>query len=176
MYLARTEPVGPHSEAVKYILRARGDGQLYDSSRFTLSRLAHHRLQNGQILSREQPDPDQIAWVSRLNTNRPDLHLCVDVLSMNILSATAKTLTQAEEQFPDTWTEKLEQAKQLTHKIQSHLETMENWTSEMTGIWTPKIEDRDSIAPPQDVDESSSLPIPYFPCPEVLNYNDVWLV
>src|ERR1700761_1347766 len=97
MYLARTEPLGPHSEAVKHILRARGDGQLFDSSKFALWRLAHHRLQARQILLREQPEPEQIAWMNKLNLDRPDFHICGDILHMNILSAAARRLTQSNE-------------------------------------------------------------------------------
>ncbi|KAF2102463.1 hypothetical protein NA57DRAFT_63397 [Rhizodiscina lignyota] len=175
MYLMRTDPVGPHSEAIKHILHSRGDGQLYDSAQFSLWRLAHHRLLSRQVLLREQPDPEQIAWVSKLNVDRPDLHICADVLHMNILSAAAKKLTQTIDDTEPIRGGKLEQAKQMTQEMLNLIETIESWTLEMTGVWKPKIEDTQSIAKPQDVGESPNFPIPHFPCPRFLRYQDIWL-
>jgi hypothetical protein len=176
MYLARTEPLGPHDEAIRHILRTRGDEQLYNSSHFSLWRIANHRLQARQMLLREQPDPEQIAWVSKLNINRPDLHICADVLHMNMFSEAAKRLTQAHEDIATMRTERSEQARHLVHEIRDLISTIESWTSAMTGVWIPKIDDPQNIAQPQDVDEPANLPIPHFPCPQTLSYSDLWLV
>lgn len=146
MYLARTDPLGPHSEAIKYILRSRGDGQLYHPTRFSLWRLAHNRLQIWQTLLREQPDPEQIAWMSKLNINRPDLHICANVLEMNVLSAVAKRLTQTIEDTEAMRAEKFEQARQLAQEMQDLTVTVESWTSEMTGVWKPNIDDPQNCA------------------------------
>lgn len=94
MYLARTKQLGPHIDAVKYILHARGSKQFYDRSQFALWRVAHHRLQARQILHREGPDADQIEWVSKLNMSLPDIHISADVMHMNILNAAARKLTE----------------------------------------------------------------------------------
>lgn len=175
VYLARADPFGSHGEAIKHMLRSRGDVQLYAPSSFSLWRLAHFRLQCRQILLREHPDAEQVAWVNKLNTAQPDLHICADVLHMCILSAASKRLTEdIDTDMPRA--DKLERAMQLAQEIRALTRTIESWTSEMTGIWRPTTIEVEHLAPPQDIHEPSNFPIPHFPCPRFLNYHDVWLV
>jgi len=176
MYMARTDPLGPHSEAIKHIMHSRGKEQLYYPTRFSLWRLAHYRLQYWQTLLHEQPNPEQIAWVSELNTNQPDLRICVDVLHMNTLSAVAKRLVQTIEGTEAIRADKFEQARQLAQEMQDLTVRVESWMSEMTGVWKPKVDDPQNIAQPQDVDEPPEFPIPHFPYPQLLSYHDIWLV
>lgn len=114
--------------------------------------------------------------MSKLNTEQPDLHICADVMHMNILSAAAKRLSQIVDDDEAIRAEKLEEASRLTQRMQSLAVSIENWTSERTGAWKPEIDDPRNIAQPQDVDESPTLPIPHFPCPRFLSYHDIWLV
>lgn len=172
MYLARTEPLGPHSGAIKYILQAKGANSLFDSTQFPLWRLAQHRLQARQILLREHPDQEQIDWISNLNIDCPDLRIYSDVLHMNLLSASARRLT---EQQSDTFTlsEETEQTvRQLVEQMESLNRQIEAWTSGMIGIWLPKI--RNSLDVHLD-DDTQGYPIPKFPCPKTMLHHDIWL-
>lgn len=175
MHLARSDPLGSHNEVIRYILRSRGDGQLYHPTRFSVWRLTHYRLQSWQILLREQPDAQQIAWMSKLNIERPDLRICTDVLQMNDLSAIAKTLVQSTEVVETTRTANLNQARQLAQEMQDLIVSIEGWTSEMSGVWTARVEDPQNIAQPQDVDESPEFQIPQFPHSRFLSYDDISL-
>jgi hypothetical protein len=176
MYLARTNPLGSHNKAIEHILRSRGDLQLYNPTRFSLWRLTHFRLQSWQTLFREQPNPEQMVWMSKLNINQPELHICADVMHMNVLSAIAKTITQPTEITVATMAEKLGAAKQLSKEIQDLFVTIESWTAEMTEVWKPETQNSQNIAQPQDVDESPNYPIPRFLCPQLLGYHDIWVV
>lgn len=175
MYLSRSFPLGPHSEALKLILRARGEEPLFSQSSFNLWRLAHHRLQTRQVMLGEAPDPEQIAWVSKLNLDRPDLHFYADVLHINLLGVEARRLMQGSPDIGATLDERIERARQLSRSMQDLIASIEGWTSEVTGKWRPKIKDPDIIVY-QEADEPDDLPIPNFPCPQVLSYNDIWLV
>jgi hypothetical protein len=135
--------------------------------------MAHHRLQSRQILLREGPGPDQIAWLGKLNTGQPDIHISADVLQMNTLSAAAKNLTQINDITP---MEKVAQARQLVHAIQNLLTAAEKWTSQLNGVWKPDTIDPQQIVGPREPEERSNLPIPLFTCPRFLSYHDVWLV
>jgi hypothetical protein len=176
MYLARNNPLGPHNNAIKHILRSRGDLQLYNPTRFSLWRLTHYRLQFWQTLLREQPYPEQIAWVSKLNINRPDLSICAHVLHMNVLSAVAKTLTQTIGNTEAMRLAKLDQANQMAQEMQDLTVTLETFTSEMNKVWTPILDDPQHIAQPQDVGEPPNYPIPHFPYPQLVGYDDIWPV
>jgi hypothetical protein len=176
MYLARNDPLGPHSGAIRHILRSRGDAQLYSPTRFSLWRLTHYRLQSWQTLFQEQPDAQQIAWVSKLNLERPDLRICSHVLHMNILSAVAKTMTQTATDTEEMRTTRLNQADRMTREMQDLTVTIESFMSEMRGVWKAKIDDPNKIAQPLDVDELANFPIPQFPYQRLLSYDDIWLV
>ncbi|RKU46122.1 hypothetical protein DL546_006782 [Coniochaeta pulveracea] len=176
MYLARNDPLSAHSEAIRHVLQTRGEGQLYTPTRFSLWRLTHYRLQAWQTLSRERPDAQQIEWLHKLNMERPDLRICAHVLHMNILSASSKTLTQPSNDDPAERLTKLNQAKQLASEMQDLITSVENWASEMAQVWKVKEDDPRNIAQPQDVDESPQFPIPHFPYPRLITYDDIWLV
>jgi hypothetical protein len=175
MYLARIEPLGPHRDAIRHILHTGGNDYLFNQSSFALGCLAHKRLQARQILLREEPDAEQIMWVSKLNVDRPDIHISADVLHMNILSAAVKKLTQSSEDIGSTSEEKVEQSRQLVRSIQDLIASIESWTSAMTGVWKPEVTDPRHIAQPREMDEPFDLPIPHFPCPRMLSYHNVWL-
>ena len=127
MYLARNDPVSPHSEAVRHILRSRGDQQLYSPTPFSLWRLTHYRLQFWQTLSRDHPDAEQIAWVSKLNLERPDLRICSHVLHMNILVAVSKTMMQASEENEAIRREKLGRLDQIALEMRELITSIETW-------------------------------------------------
>lgn len=177
MYLARNDPLSPHTEAVKHVLRIRGEGQLYSPTRFSLWRLTHYRLQAWQTLFREEPDAQQQAWVSKLDEERPDLRICTHVMHMNILSAVTKTLiTPILEPDETLRLEKLDRANHLAQEMQELTAKVESWAAEMTGVWKATEDNPQNIAQPQEVNESPHFPIPYFPYPRLITYDDIWLV
>lgn len=108
--------------------------------------------------------------------DRPDLHICADVLHMNILSALSKRLTQTIVDTETRRAAKLERMRQLAQEMQELTISIEKWTSEMTGAWKPKDDDPQNIAQPQHVNESPNFPIPHFLFPSLLSYDDVWVV
>jgi hypothetical protein len=179
MFLARNDPLGTHNEAIRHILRSRGDGQLYSPTRFSLWRLTHYRLQAWQTLFREQPDEQQIAWIRKLNTERPDLRICAHVLQMNVLSAAARMLTQTPVDTEAKRIAKLEHAKHLAREMQDLTVAIEDWTEELKGVWEPKLGDVQDLVPPQEADDLPNLAAPPFswpPCPKILSYDDLWVV
>lgn len=176
MYLARKDPFSAHSEAIRHILHTTGEMQLYAPTRFSLWRLSHYRLQAWQTLAREQPDAQQIEWLHKLNMERPGLRICSHVLHMNILSALSKTLTQSTGDDASLRVEKLNRAEELAREMQDLAVSVENWALEMTRVWNVEEDDPRNIAAPQDVGESPRFPIPHFPYPRLITYDDIWVV
>ncbi len=176
MYLARNDLSSPHGEAIRHVLHRRGEQQLYSPTRFSLWRLTHYRLQFWQTLFREQPDAEQIEWIRRLNIDRPDLRICTHVLHMNVLSASARTLTEASEGDESLRLEKAAKARELAQEMQDLLVNVETWASEMTEVWKPKEDDPMNIVQAREAGESPTFPIPRFPYPRLLTYDDLWLV
>lgn len=175
MYLGRNDPFSPHGEAIKHILRSRDDGQLYSPSRFSLWRLTHYRLQFWQTLFFEHPDAQQIAWVSKLNMEQPDLRICSYVLHMNILTALSKSLTHTNENDETMRREKLGRINQLAKEMQELIAAIEQWMSEMSEPWRAKKHDSQNIVVFGDVDEVHSYPIPRLQYSQILSYDDIWL-
>ena len=175
MYLGRTEPLGAHSDAVRHVLQARGDDQFFDRSRFSLWRVAHQRLQARQILLREEPYPEQNAWLGKLDISFTPLHISADVQQMNALAAAAKKLTHDSELTNVSLVEKIERAKHLVRAMQDLITSIMSWTAAMTKAWSPEVIDPNNVLPPWEMDVSSMFPIPSFTCPQVLSYHDVWL-
>ncbi|KAM0254485.1 hypothetical protein ACHAQJ_006767 [Trichoderma viride] len=176
MYLARNDPLSPHSEAIKHALRVRDDGQLYNPTRFSLWRLTHYRLQFWQTLFHEHPEAQQLAWVSRLNMECPDLRICSHVLHMNILNALAKSLMQASANDEAMRRERLGRIQQLVKEMQELITAIEQWTSEMSAPWKAKGYDPQTVELSSEANESHNDPIPRFPYPQLLSYDDIWLV
>ncbi|KAF2106441.1 hypothetical protein BDV96DRAFT_617327 [Lophiotrema nucula] len=175
MYLGRNDPLGPHRDAIKHILRNRGDGQLYTPTRFSLWRLIHYRLQFWQMLSRDEPIMEQQAWLSKLNLERPELRICAEVLKMHVLNAAAKQLAQTSDRIEAIRANQLDRVQQLIQDIQNHLVVTESWTSEMAAVWKVHIDDRRSIGQFQTDDIGTIIPMPNFPYPTFLSYDDLWL-
>lgn len=169
MYLARNIFLGPHSDAVKHVLRTRGEEQLFNRSAFAVARRAHHRLLSRQILLSERPDPEQIAWLGKLNVNRPDIHINADVLRMNILISEAKELMQRPL--------KTDKATLLAQRMQTLVSQIESWLleSSLMEVWKPKAIDPQQVVRPRDVSPFSEDPMSHFICPRILAYHDIWL-
>lgn len=185
MYLSRIEPLGPHRHAIKHILHTGGDDHLFNKSRFALWCVAHKRLQARQILLGEAPDQEQLEWVSKLNIDRPDNHISADVLNMSVQTAAVKQLMQGGdgvESDQDEISAKLDQTQQLLQSIQTLINQVENWTSTIPMAWKPKIQasHSDNNSDPSDTDSDEPQcrersPAPFFPCPRVLSYRDLWI-
>lgn len=141
-------------------MRSRDDGQLYSPSRFSLWRLTHYRLQFWQTLFCEHPDAQQIAWVSKLNMDHPDLRICSYVLHMNILTALAKSLVHTSENDATMRREKLCRITQLAKEMQELISAIEQWMSEMSEPWKAKNHDFQNNIVSGDVDEVYSYQIP----------------
>ncbi|KAI0127527.1 hypothetical protein BJ170DRAFT_625787 [Xylariales sp. AK1849] len=176
MYLGRTEPLGPHSNAVRHMLIRRGNTQFFDRSRFALWCVAHQRLLTRQVALREKPDAEQMAWMGKLNTTSPDMRICADVIQMNVVSAAARELLGGTQDDDATPLDKVERVRHLAYEIQDLLDSIDTWTTSVATVWKPEAIDPQCIAPPQyELDNASNVPIPYFPCPRFLSYNDIWL-
>jgi len=175
MYLGRTEPLGPHRDAVRQILRTGGNEQLFDQSRFSLWLVAHNRLQALQVLLREEPEPEQMTWLNKLNIDSVPLHIFADIQRMTGLAAAAKKLTLGSEIIGDTPWEKVEQARKLAQAIQDFLTVLESWTTATNDAWRPKAIDPQADPQVWKMDDNSNLPTPQFVCPRLFNFHDIWL-
>jgi hypothetical protein len=172
IYLSRNWKSRPHDGAIRHILRARGEAQLYDPIKFALWSAAHHRLQAHQILLREEPDPNEANLLSKLNTNQTDIHLSADLLQINVLIAAAKKLTHSSEGSENTLPEKLEEANELIRAIEDFIKSVENWKPSINEIWRPETIGLAQLQPDVEVGDQ---PIPSFTSPTVLSYRDLWL-
>ncbi|KXL43189.1 hypothetical protein M433DRAFT_162814 [Acidomyces richmondensis BFW] len=167
MYLARSEPLGPHSDAVSHILHLRGDAQFFDRSKYALWRMAYDRLQAKQILLREGPSSTQIEWFTKLDTSTPNFRICADKLRMNILCAEAKKLLERN-QHPKM---ALTRAQQLIQDIQALLSSIDGWKIEMPTALKPQHASLDQMEP--RMSQSCSISSFLFTCSKALAYRDI---
>ena len=175
MYLAQEEPLGPHINAIRFILNSRGDSQLYDRSRFALFRAANCRLQARQLLRGEDPEPLQEELLSKLNVTHPDIHIAVDIMRMSHLCAEARKLLQwGNDRAAGTLTAAASTATRLLKSMRDLIAAVSCWTSSMTGVWQPKVIDAHSITRPEEAPYSSDHPLANFECPSLFSYSDIW--
>jgi len=167
MYLSRSEPLGPHGDAVSHILHLRGDDQFFSHSKYALWRMAYDRLQAKQILFREGPSPIQIEWFTKLDTSKSNLHICADKLRMNILCAEARKLLERD-QHPAT---ALARAQQLIKDIQALLSSIEGWKIEIPTALKPQHANLDRVAP--QMSHSHQISSFLLTCSKALAYRDI---
>lgn len=175
MYLARAEPLGPHSDAITYILRAGGDEHLFGRSRFALWCVAHQRLQSHQILSGKEPSLDQMLWVSKLNVDRPDVHFSSDILHMSRLSAAAKSLTQ---NAWDSWTssaDEIGEFTQIERESQDLIASIEKWTTKTYGVSKPRTITTENVTQAHGLRDAFSICDPPYPRLNLHDHQDIWL-
>lgn len=176
MYLARSEPFGPHNKALIHILLARGEGQLYDQSKITLWRTAYYRLQSRQVLNREGPGNTQVpAWVNKLNMDKPNIRIFIDIMRTNIFCAAVKSLTQSIEGFDDTRLPKIIQARQLEEMIRQLVASIDNWAVSMRRTQEPTPKELDQLQTPAKSAFPDSLPVPVFPPSNLFKNHNTWL-
>ncbi|KAK6383421.1 hypothetical protein LTS17_002713 [Exophiala oligosperma] len=175
MYLGRTEPLGPHSNAVRLILRERGYPQFLDRSSFCLWRMAHGRIQARQILLREEPDPEQIEWLNRLDHGITYLRISSNIHQINTIAAAVTKLIQSEQGIKSTVTKRREEAHKLIHSSQNLLASIEQWIADVGEKWRPKVVAGNCALQESDQDSPSHPSLPDFLCPRMLNYSDIWL-
>lgn len=173
MYLGRIEPLGPHTAAVKYILRARGDKQFQDISRFGLWRVAHERLQARQMFCGEEPDREQVGWVCRLDTAVINLHVSSDIHRINMLTSAASKLTLGGRTPEVEMTKKVQHATALATDMLNLIISIENWTEATNENWKPELIDLD-LSRSRKIQLSSAAPVLEFRCPQMLSYRDIW--
>lgn len=172
IYLARSEPLGLHSQAVKHVLQLRGIEQFFDKSRFAMWRVAHDRLQARQIIMREGPTPEQILWFSRLDPASPDLHVCIDKLRINILCAQVRRLVEGEEGCGSAG-EGPERARTLANEIMNLLASIESWAGDLPTVWKAAEGDPDRVNLPRETCQDPGRPIPQLAWSRVLAYRHV---
>ncbi len=172
MYLGRVEPLGPHKDAVRHVIQARGVEQLFDRSQLALWQVALQRLQTRQIMFHELSDHDQTAWLSKLNIDHPDIHIYIDVQQMIILSFAARKWTTRSSPIASAeLQEVLEQTKQRVHSILARIGSMEEWMSDLTGSWRPHVLDAENNL---DLEGPFDFGQVRFRCPQYVKYHDAW--
>lgn len=175
MYLARIEPLGPHIAAIKYILQLRGSEQLYDRSRFALFRAANCRLQSRQIQRGEDPEPVQEELLRKLDAQRPEIHVALDIMDMSRLCAEARNFSDEPiDNVEKTQAEVANQVSQLLQRIEELLNSTAAWTSTTTAIWKPKVVDSSSITKSLEASNLHDHPLAHFECPALFTYTHVW--
>lgn len=174
MYLARIEPLGPHRDIIRHVILTRGNEFIFNSSPFGLWCVAHKRLQARQILLREEPDPEQVLFLEKLNANRPDIHMSVDIIHMNVLSASVKKLIESSGHVGSARMETVGQADEMVLRVDHLLALIQDWTSAISGSWKPRPEDAQHIGQPLEAETPFDRPMPHFPYPQMLNHHDAW--
>lgn len=149
MHHSRSEPLGPHSTGLVYLLRMRGDEQFFKAQSFSLWRVAHHRLQARQILLRERPHPEQEIWMSKLNDRQPDLHISTHVFEISKLCADAQGLLDDPSKSAD----------EFIHKTTALISECEEWMNHLPEQWRAR-------KLRTEID---------FPLQEVSLHHDIWL-
>ncbi|KAL6244345.1 hypothetical protein RBB50_008587 [Rhinocladiella similis] len=175
MYLGRTEPLGPHRNAVRLILRERGYSQFLDRSSFCLWRMAHERMQARQILLREQPNPEQVEWLRRLDHGVTYLRISSDIHQINIIAAAVTKLVQSGQDLRSTVAENRAEAHRLTQSSRDLVTSIERWITDLGEQWRPKVVAGTCALQESDADAPSHPSLPDFLCPLMLSYSDIWL-
>lgn len=175
MYLAQPEPLGPHIAAIRYILSIRGNEQLYDRSRFSLFRAANCRLQSRQMMRGEDPEPIQEELLRKLDAQRPDVHVALDIMNMSQLCAEVRRL------LPDSildpaklQTERAQEVARLIVRIEELLNDATAWTFKTTSIWQPKVVESRSTTTSCEATYLQDSPMAYFGCPSLFTYSHIW--
>lgn len=135
MHHDRSEPLGPHSVGLKYLLRARGDDQLFNRRGFSLWRVAHHRLQARQILLREEPLPEQAEWVNKLDGKYPDLHITRHIFEISKICAQADMLLKQSSTASD---ETLQSAADFLRRGTETIRECDQWMDKISDQWKHK--------------------------------------
>lgn len=173
MYLRHSTALGPHSQAIKYVMAKRGDGIILDRSRFALWRMANCRLQARQIQAGDYPEPAQKELISKLNLDRPDGRIVADITDISSLCADARKLL--EDSSTNTSDHEAEATTLLT-RMATLINELDTWTSTMTGIWSPRPVGSTKALKLEEVAYSadSNHPLAYYDCDELLAYPNVW--
>lgn len=176
VYLASEIPLGHHGEAIKYLLRLRGNEQLFSRSNFSLWSLANHRLQARQILRHEEPDAVQIELLDLLDTGRPDIRICADTMKMTALCAAANRMIERPQPAPASLAKHAHSLSQIADQMQALITDIEDWTSRMSQAWQPKLVDaRMMTRRPREYQYSHDHPLAHLYCAKLIAYPDVWL-
>ena len=135
MYLSRSEPLGPHKSAIRHLLDARGEEQIFNQLRFALWRVALHRLQIRQMLLREAPECHELKLLSKLNADLPDVHISLDAQRVIDFSIAAREITESEGYTDTTHQEGFERAQQLLHGMTDLIKSMKKFAWDLTASW-----------------------------------------
>ncbi len=158
-----------------HVLQARGNNQFFNQAGFSLWRVAHHRLLARQVLNREEPYPEQVAWLEKLDINNIPLRISWDVQRMSALAGATKKLINSHTLPEANPAESLNQARHLASDMQDLLTSIQDWTTAITESWKPKLKGPEEIVQWDEPDFSSTIPVPRFKCPRTLSYHDKWL-
>jgi hypothetical protein len=170
MYLAQSEPLGPHIEAVKYLMKYRGDEQLYSPSQYSLWRMANCRLQARQIQTGDGPDPTQARLINQLNPDQPDAQIVAYTMQSTALRASARRLLDGSNSDLDAYT-LYEECSRLINAIDELVARMKEWRSTITGVWQPKIVE---ITNQVTYFDSHDHPLTVYDCWMLHCYPNVW--
>ena len=119
----------------------------------------------------EEPSLAQFQLISKLDLDRPEIHICSDVLQMTTLVAAAKRLVPLNASSSDLCAPHVANITDNRFDMQQLINSMDIWTSEVDSTWKPTPVDTQSIARPLDVDH----PLAYFFCSHFLTYSDIWV-
>lgn len=171
VYLAKSDLLGTHSDAIQYVIYARGMDQLYHHPRFCLWRVANWQLQARQVLRGEEPSAIQQQLASKLNIDRPELHISADVLQISTLCAAAKRLlSDSANGMARQTAENLDCAAYILQSMSSLLGSIDAWTSVVTGPWKPNaFNTRENSELAEERHFASSL---HYYCPLTFIYSD----
>ena len=175
MYLSRSEPLGPHKSAIRHLLDARGEEQIFSQLRFALWRVALHRLQIRQMLLREAPERHELTLLSRLNADLPDVHISLDAQRVIDFSHAAREITEGKESPDVSRGEALGRAQQLLHAMTDLIKSMGKFVWDLTASWEQKSVRLASNDDVQSLEDLSQLSSPDPTQPRDVEYRDTSL-
>lgn len=128
----RRTPLGSHSAAVLYSLRARTDKQLYERSQYFMWCTAHHRLQARQLLLNESPVPEQDAWLAQVSLPHFPMVISSKINTMLHFSAAVRGFFQiTATDAPD----KVVEAAKISDDGIALFNSLDEWETGLSPIW-----------------------------------------
>lgn len=177
MYLARSEPLGLHNKALKYLLEARGNDPLHNFRLFCLWRVSIFRLQARQLLLGEDGGEGggafQQTLLDSLNQERPDLRVMYHVSQIIHLCSKIDQLRHNSWQEADVTA--LAQITNLLEEIRKLISSIESWTSTLDKDIKPTPVMSDLTSRFERMTTFNEDTVDTFQCPIMLKYHDITL-
>ncbi|KAF4332410.1 hypothetical protein FBEOM_13788 [Fusarium beomiforme] len=152
VFMVREEPLKLHSNAIEYLLAARGAGQVLSPIGHALYRMTNRRLQVRQLGLELSPLSVQLACIDLLDLSNPSQSLgAIHLRAQQTLATSRSQLSCGSTAWEDL--------EHLVWRIEGHLDESQHWQDSLNPSWVPKrirLSDHPDIF---DIFTSSPMPI-----------------